>query len=221
MRAVSLCTCTLYCLGEEAGWALRSTSNHCNKLQHAATHCNTLQRVHFTPSWQRKKDVYTLQRGTWMSLVTCMIEACHPYEWGVSHVWMRLSLHVYNFQRDKRTFTLFRIKKKNTETHVHSWKRKKSRVRKKRHVYTLHRKNRHVYNLHKGKKKDTCTIFTEEKDMCTIFTEFTLVAFVYPLDVCTMVDREVGGWGRDPFSRNLMSPTPRRKWYLTTGRRFH
>ena len=34
-------------------------------------------------------------------------------------------------------------------------------------------------------------------------------------------DREVGGWGRLPFSRNLMSPTPRRKWYLTTGRRFH
>jgi len=32
---------------------------------------------------------------------------------------------------------------------------------------------------------------------------------------------EVGSWGRDPFSRNLMSPTPRRKWYLTTGRRFH
>jgi len=32
---------------------------------------------------------------------------------------------------------------------------------------------------------------------------------------------EVGGWGRDPFSRNLMGPAPRRKWYLTTGRRFH
>jgi len=32
---------------------------------------------------------------------------------------------------------------------------------------------------------------------------------------------EVGGWGRVPLSRNLMSPTPRRKWYLTTGRRFH
>jgi len=32
---------------------------------------------------------------------------------------------------------------------------------------------------------------------------------------------EVGGWGRDPFSRNLMSPTPRRKWYLTMGRRAH
>ena len=32
---------------------------------------------------------------------------------------------------------------------------------------------------------------------------------------------EVGGWGRDPFSRNLMSPTPRRKWYLTTARRAH
>ena len=35
------------------------------------------------------------------------------------------------------------------------------------------------------------------------------------------VIREVGGWGRVPFSRNLMSPTPRRKWYLTTGRRAH
>jgi len=32
---------------------------------------------------------------------------------------------------------------------------------------------------------------------------------------------DIGGWGRVPFSRNLMSPTPRRKWYLTTGRRFH
>ena len=33
--------------------------------------------------------------------------------------------------------------------------------------------------------------------------------------------RGVGGWGRDPFSRNFMKPTPRRKWYLTTGCRFH
>jgi len=31
----------------------------------------------------------------------------------------------------------------------------------------------------------------------------------------------VWGWGRDPFSRNFMKPTPRRKWYLTTGRSFH
>jgi len=42
-----------------------------------------------------------------------------------------------------------------------------------------------------------------------------------PHAACTMRCREVGGWGRVPFSRNLMSPTPRRKWYLTTGRRFH
>ena len=38
---------------------------------------------------------------------------------------------------------------------------------------------------------------------------------------CTRSLGEVGGWGRVPFSRNLMKPTPRRKWYLTTGRRFH
>ena len=38
---------------------------------------------------------------------------------------------------------------------------------------------------------------------------------------CSKATREVGGWGRVPFSKNLMSPTPRRKWYLTTGRRAH
>jgi len=40
---------------------------------------------------------------------------------------------------------------------------------------------------------------------------------------CTMSlkERGGGGWGRVPFSRNLMSPTPRRKWYLTTWRRAH
>jgi len=38
---------------------------------------------------------------------------------------------------------------------------------------------------------------------------------------CDVSQWEVGGWGRVPFSRNLLSPTPRRKWYLTTGRRFH
>jgi len=42
------------------------------------------------------------------------------------------------------------------------------------------------------------------------------------LSSCTWIFLgEVGGWGRVPFSRNLTSPTPRRKWYLTTGRRAH
>ena len=39
-----------------------------------------------------------------------------------------------------------------------------------------------------------------------------------PFEVST---GEVGGWGRVPFSRNFIKPTPRRKWYLTTGHRFH
>jgi len=43
----------------------------------------------------------------------------------------------------------------------------------------------------------------------------------YVLILDSEFEREVGGWGRVPFSRNLMKPTPRRKWYLTTGRRFH
>ena len=33
--------------------------------------------------------------------------------------------------------------------------------------------------------------------------------------------RRGGGLGSSTIFKNLMSPTPRRKWYLTTGRRFH
>ena len=34
-------------------------------------------------------------------------------------------------------------------------------------------------------------------------------------------DTRGGGLGSSTISKNLMSPTPRRKWYLTTGRRAH
>ena len=33
--------------------------------------------------------------------------------------------------------------------------------------------------------------------------------------------RRGGGLGSSTIFKNLMSPTPRREWYLTTGRRFH
>jgi len=44
---------------------------------------------------------------------------------------------------------------------------------------------------------------------------------IHTAPLSSLLNREVGGWGRDPFSRNFMKPTPRRKWYLATGRRFH
>jgi len=45
--------------------------------------------------------------------------------------------------------------------------------------------------------------------------------YVWYYSFIRVSQREVGGWGRVPFSKKLMSPTPRRKWYLTTGRRAH
>jgi len=41
------------------------------------------------------------------------------------------------------------------------------------------------------------------------------------LNVQWIYSRRGGGLGLRPISRNFMKPTPRRKWYLTTGRRFH
>ena len=57
-------------------------------------------------------------------------------------------------------------------------------------------------------------------DMCVgVYVYVWVECVFYCMSAC--IKGEVGGWGRDPFSRNLMSPTPRRKWYLTTGRRAH
>jgi len=49
---------------------------------------------------------------------------------------------------------------------------------------------------------------------CQYFTDINTI-------ITSLCGREVGGWGRVPFSKKLMSPTPRRKWYLTKGRRAH
>ena len=58
-------------------------------------------------------------------------------------------------------------------------------------------------------------------EACAYFVVCESVVCVSCVCGLCCVYREVGGWGRVPFSRNLMSPTPRRKWYLTTGRRAH
>ena len=56
---------------------------------------------------------------------------------------------------------------------------------------------------------------------CTHERHPTIEELACWLSIFAGTAREVGGWGRDPFSRNFMKPTPCRKWYLTTGRRFH
>ena len=82
-----------------------------------------------------------------------------------------------------------------------------------------------------------CVDFSLECESWLIFTSLTkglfketrLVSHTCKVKSCWQsavmftkcMDGEVGGWGRVPFSRNLMSPTPRCKWYLSTGRRAH
>ena len=41
------------------------------------------------------------------------------------------------------------------------------------------------------------------------------------VDTHTYIIQRGGGLGSSTIFKNLMSPTPRRKWYLTTGRRAH
>ena len=84
-----------------------------------------------------------------------------------------------------------------------------------------------------------CTYIYEQIYICAytyIYSSIYIHTYIYPyiyiytyidtrIYTCRQANRsgggEVGGWGRVPFSRNFMKPTPRRKWYLTTGRRFH
>jgi len=74
--------------------------------------------------------------------------------------------------------------------------------------------------------QDTCSSLNGCRVWCTLFIPLcqckkNCLHLFYIANVRACSYGEVGSWGRDPFSRNLMSPTPRRKWYLTTGRRFH
>jgi len=75
---------------------------------------------------------------------------------------------------------------------------------------------------HVAHKRDSRLTCEWVKFVTCISTNYTLPHTATHAHVCEWVmSWEVGGWGRVPFSRNLMKPTPRRKWYLTTGRRFH
>ena len=73
-----------------------------------------------------------------------------------------------------------------------------------------------LYGTHSRKWSSQMTIFLS-KWLC----QMTILPWYRVAKTHGVPQGEVGGWGRDPFSRNLMSPTPHRKWYLTTGRRFH
>ena len=44
-----------------------------------------------------------------------------------------------------------------------------------------------------------------------VFISVHALTYIY-LCMYLHIYREVGGWGRVPFSKKLMSPTPRRKW---------
>ena len=70
-----------------------------------------------------------------------------------------------------------------------------------------------------------CAVWQKFSKVTSIYSEFTVTTCLLRTSVTSspglLAEGEVGGWGRVPFSRNLMKPTPRRKWYLTTGRRFH
>ena len=67
-----------------------------------------------------------------------------------------------------------------------------------------------------------CVYDMNECVQCTCMN-VCYVRCMYDMYKCVLyvIHGEVGGWGRGPFSRILMSPTPRRKWYFTTGRRAH
>jgi len=63
---------------------------------------------------------------------------------------------------------------------------------------------------------------TDSAVCCVILTVLSVMWYSITCDTCNRGRRERWGAGVEyHFWRNFMSPTPRRKWYLTTGRRFH
>ena len=137
-----------------------------------------------------------------------------------------LELHVYVVKRDiYRDLYLWKEKYKRDSTRMF-FSRATCVCCEKRHVETYIYEKRCIEETPLECFLLELHLYVCENETCAL--ELHMLSRATCIYVCLFLrmssesfDGEVGGWGRDPFSRNLMSPTPRRKWYLTTGRRFH
>ena len=155
----------------------------------------------------------------WMSHVTHTTESCHPWMSHVTHGWVRSHM-------DESCHTwicrgMSQVTSHISSCHVcewvmsHMWTRHVAHVNESCHtckwVMWMSRAT-HMWISRVADVKESC--HTRECVKATHVSDWSYH------DISTIHERW-GGWGRDPFSRNLMSPTPRRKWYLTTGHRFN
>ena len=82
---------------------------------------------------------------------------------------------------------------------------------------------------HKNKRGSAvCMYVNTYADVCMSIHMLTYMNICISIHKCRSKSKYRYGWymrggglGSSTFSKNLKSPTPRRKWYLTTGRRAH
>ena len=83
--------------------------------------------------------------------------------------------------------------------------------------------NKHQRKEKWKKKKTSSTLTDRAKLLYILLLNLQKRKWLYIQKyICKHCDmRRGGGLGSNTIFKNLMSPTPRRKWYLTTGRRAH
>ena len=190
----------------------QNTARHCKTLQDTTTHCYTLQHTlqHTNVHTLQHTRQHTLWR-TWREIfivVIIVIICLKNLELFLvlpdatlqllRHCALKTSCHAYEQVTSPQEWVM-----------SHTWKR---------HVplscCAIARWTSRVTRLN-----ELC--HTICMALLNVLRALARTLVRVPKSTVRWLGGEVGGWGRVPFSRNFMKPTPRRKWYLTTGRRFH
>ena len=215
--------------------ASSSWHSHCNTLQHTATHCNTLQHTSFPSSMRLlsssvKPLAAETHTATHCNTLQHTATRCNTLQHTATHC---NTLHHTSFPSSMRLLSS-PVKPPAADTRHAAFRLELALscvcVRDSMCISRQHL----PYCLPFGACSVLCVwerdhvCISRQQSPCCLPCGACIVLCVCVI-ACISADntrhaafrREVGGWGRVPFSRNLMSPTPRRKWYLTTGRRFH
>ena len=176
------------------------TATHCNTLQHTATHCNKLCDVHHHSFCSNVVECVWHDSATATHCNTLQHTAthCNTLQHTATHC-NTSSCHAWHWEHTIHVMACLW----HVQCHL---------------FYTMYMLWIIVYEC---VWHDSGTHHHVTRDIKNTQYMWWNICNIYCHSFCTMYRGEVGGWGRVPFSRNLMKPTPRRKWYLTTGRRFH
>jgi len=167
----------------------------------------------------------------WLSPVTHMNESRHTYEWVMSHIWMNHGHQSWNpclhqrCQNEPCRVWMSHAPRMTESCHTYEWVMA-TKVEIRVSISAVRISNdtwmRHVTHMNESCHTYEWVMATQVEThiLTSAMATHTQIHYMYKHVYIYAYHTRGGGLGSSTIS-NLMSPTPRRKWYLTTGRRAH